>query len=228
MTVTWQSAAGCREFARDTSALYLAIIRLAHRGRACARVTESGALSEAIMRCPYLLITAIWLSVSITTPAWSDDPRQREDQLKAGYLFNFAKFVEWPASVPQDALTICFLGGAGVQQFLSTDAGSKRIGARGLVVRSLREHDTSNGCNVLYVDSALPSAALSSLNDNSAPILTVSDAKEFTRSGGIIALYTESNRLKFIVNVQNAQRAGLRISSNLLQLATLVEKGDPR
>jgi prepilin-type processing-associated H-X9-DG protein len=181
------------------------------------------------MRRPYLLIAAIVLSFSIATPAWSDDPaRQREDQLKAGYLFNFAKFVDWPASVPSDALTICFLGGAGVQQFLSTDAASKRIGTRGLVVRSLREHDTSNGCNVLYVDGSLSTTMPASLNDFSAPILTVSDSKDFTHSGGIIALYTESNRLKFIVNVQNAQRAGLRISSNLLQLASSVEKGDPR
>jgi hypothetical protein len=56
----------------------------------------------------------------------------------------------------------------------------------------------------------------------------VSDAKEFLRNGGIIELFTDENRLKFNINVDNAHRAGLRISSSLLQLAAAVEQEKPQ
>jgi hypothetical protein len=73
---------------------------------------------------------------------------------------------------------------------------------------------------MLYLDSALPPAvrALSDQTD----ALTVSNAKNFARSGGMIELFTENNRLRFIINLENAKRAGLRINPSLLQLAASV------
>jgi YfiR/HmsC-like len=175
------------------------------------------------------LLIALWGALS-TAPVWCDNAdaaQRREDQLKAGYLFNFAKFVEWPASTPNDALTVCFVGASGIQEALAMDSSDKRIGTRKLSVRSLHESEAPAGCNVLYVDAKLAEAVRSNVGSIQQPTLTVSDAKDFTRDGGIITLYTENNRLRFIVNVRNAQRVGLHISSNLLQLASTVEKAGP-
>jgi len=172
------------------------------------------------VRCRFLLI--LLLAMLSTALAADDSGARREDQLKAAYLFNFAKFVEWPANNGNQPLTVCFVGGVGVHDALASGIGNKRVGARPLAVRLLLDAGTLSGCNVLYVDSAV---AANSAPASGLAVLTISDAKAFARNGGMIELFAEDNRLRFKVNVENAERAGLRISSNLLQLAASVEKG---
>lgn len=153
---------------------------------------------------------------------------RREDALKAAYLFNFAKFVDWPGAA-DGTLTICFRGGRGVQLALSEDLANKRIGAHPLATRSLANGESGAACSVLYVAAdahrlhALPLAC-----EQALPVLTVSDAIGFVHKGGMIELFREGNRLRFNVNVVNARCAGIRISSSLLQLASVVEKGGER
>jgi hypothetical protein len=146
----------------------------------------------------------------------------REDQLKAAYLFNFVKFVEWPATrIADQALIVCFVGGSGVHDALASGIENKRVGERPLALRRLPDTESDAGCDVLYLESQ---ATASPTFAPKHPMLTISDAKAFASHGGIIELFAESNRLRFKINVDNAQRAGLRISSNLLQLAASVEK----
>jgi hypothetical protein len=157
--------------------------------------------------------------------AWAVDAA-RADDLKAAYLFNFAKLVEWPASSPADTLTICFVGATGVRDAFKRAAGEKQVGTRRIVVRPMVASAPRAGCDVLYLDAALtaqhmPESALSGA-------LTVSDAADFAAHGGMIELFAEGNRLRFNINLPSAQRAGLRISSSLLQLAAHIEKGGSR
>jgi hypothetical protein len=182
------------------------------------------------MRRGVTLLTALICAGSAT---WglaenADSTQRREDQIKAGYLFNFAKFVEWPPTKQIVNASLGVVGASGIQEALTADSTDKRIGARRLTVRSLRETDTPEGCNVLYVDAKAVAAVRSNGGAMQQAMLTVSDAKDFTHDGGIITLFTDKNRLRFIVNVENAQRAGLHISSNLLQLASSVEKAGAR
>jgi hypothetical protein len=159
-----------------------------------------------------------------------DAAARRESQLKAAYLFNFVKFVEWPLAQPGGPLTVCFVGGAAVREAFATGIENKRVGARRLYVRQLAgaaEH--TRGCSVLYVESATAGEGFENAHrtamEAKLPVLTVSDAQGFARNGGMIELFNESNRLRFNVNVDNAQKVGLRISSSLLQLAATVERG---
>lgn len=155
--------------------------------------------------------------------ARADDAISREDQFKAAYLFNFLKFVDWPAGTASDVLTVCFVGASGVEATLATGLESKRAGARRLAIRRIEPNASLQGCNVLYIDAnALPMR--SSLATQST--LTVSDATDFAQRGGIIELFTENKRLRFDINIDNAQKAGLRISSSLLQLAAQVRRGE--
>jgi hypothetical protein len=150
----------------------------------------------------------------------------RADELKAAYLFNFAKLVEWPASSSGDTLTICFLGASGVHEAFKRAAGEKQVGARRIVVRPMSASDPRAGCDVLYIDAALSGSQPA---ESAGPgALTVSDGPNFAARGGMIELFAEGNRLRFNINLPSAQRAGLRISSSLLQLAAHVEKGSPR
>jgi hypothetical protein len=165
------------------------------------------------------------LFVSFATAASGEDAPEvrREDALKAAYLFNFTKFVDWAGEAADAPLTLCIAGASNLRRALAADIASKRIGAHSVKVREVNAQEEAAGCSVLYVESLngpvkLPAA------DLRAPVLTVSDAAGFARQGGTIELFTEGNRLRFIVNVDNARRAGIRISSSLLQLASVVEK----
>lgn len=153
------------------------------------------------------------------------DAAVRENELKAAYLFNFVKFVDWPASAADEALTVCFIGGKGVYDALADGIEAKRVGTRHLAMRVLEKTTSVQGCNVLYVEAAVEPDPSRVANVAELPILTISDTKDFALNGGMIAMFTESNRLRFSINVGNAQKAGLRISSSLLQLAASVERG---
>jgi hypothetical protein len=148
------------------------------------------------------------------------DIEHREAEMKAAYVFNFLKFVEWSPRTPSDSLVVCFRGAEPVYRALAESTASKTIGTRRIVVRPVTG-DALAGCQVLYVEVAQPDAGMVGL---SSLALTIGDSREFTRAGGVIGLYTESNRLRFVVNVGNARRADLQISSNLLKLATSVEQ----
>ena len=95
-------------------------------------------------------------------------------------------------------------------------------GARYRVGKRLDRAAVSRAHDVLYLsESAGKNETL--LREARATALTVSDAADFTARGGVIRLFTEKNRLRFVINLDNAHRAGLRISSNLLRLASSVE-----
>jgi len=158
--------------------------------------------------------------VLATASVHADDVQRREDQFKAAYLFNFVKFVEWPARPASDTLTVCFLGGEGVQEALASGIDAKRVGTRKLIARQLEQPATVQNCEVLYADAASVDPSLGT----GLPVLTVSDAPQFAANGGMIELFTENHRLRFVINVANVHRAGLRISSDLLKLAASVQR----
>jgi hypothetical protein len=174
----------------------------------------------------WLIAFALGAVAACAVSAESPAP-QRLDRLKAGYLVNFVKFVEWPATAAADELTLCFIGAAGVRNALPADLSDRLIGGRRLTVRELNAGEPPAGCGVLYVDRTASTSYASALQTPTLPgagVLTVSDDSDFIRQGGVIALFTEDNRLRFSINVQNAQRAGLRVSSALLQLASSVDR----
>jgi hypothetical protein len=168
------------------------------------------------------------MAVVLCSTAWPDaTATRREDELKAAYLFNFVKFVEWPSAAGA-VITLCFVGGDGIRDALAAGTAGKKVANRPVQVRRLVQAQSAEGCSLLYLDAATLSENGSMLPRAAAMyVLTVSDIGEFTRNGGMIGLFTESNRLRFNVNVDNIRRARLRISSSLLELAASVEKAGP-
>lgn len=150
-----------------------------------------------------------------------------EDEVKAAYLFNFTKFVEWPAgafSGTSDPLNVCAAGDAGVLKAIEQAVTGERIEGRPLRFVAELPH-TPAACHVLYVgrgsgDDAARLAAASA----SAPVLTVGDSARFLEGGGIIAFVVEHRRVRFDVDLRSADRAGLRISSKLLRLARRIHQ----
>jgi hypothetical protein len=168
----------------------------------------------------------VLLAVTTAERALAEDAPSRLDQLMAGYVLNFTKFVEWPESSQSEELVICVAGNTGLYSALRSGAETVQVRSHRVTVRTVTDAPSAAGCHVLYIEPASP-LHLTQLG-TSAPVLTVSDGNGFAHSGGTIELFTQANRLRFIINLENARHAGLRISSNLLQLAASVEGGNAR
>jgi len=147
-----------------------------------------------------------------------------EPVLKAAFLYNFAKFAEWPAdAAPADPLTICVFGDAAIADALDDTVKGRAVDGRKAVVVRVKP-DGFRGCHVLYlagIDAKRAQALVDELKN--APVLTVGEREQFAQSAGIAALFVEQGRMRFAINVEAAQRCRLRISSRLLSLAKIVK-----
>ena len=144
--------------------------------------------------------------------------------LKAAFLYNFAKFAEWPVDAQASGpIAICVLGDAAVADALDATVQGKTIDGREVAVVRAKP-DGLRACHLLYV-SGLDQRRSQQIVDElkAAPVMTVSDRDRFAESGGVAAFFVEGGKMRFAINLDAAQRARLRISSRLLNLAKLVK-----
>jgi hypothetical protein len=146
-----------------------------------------------------------------------------EYQVKAAYLFNFLKFVEWPESAFPDPLAPIVIGIVGDDPFgeaLPQVVIGKTAQGRDLVIRKYRAGEDLRASHILFISASekrrLPQL-LASLHGSN--VLTVADFEGFLEEGGMIQLFSEDNRVRFAINVDAAVRAKLKLSSKLLTLA---------
>jgi len=149
-----------------------------------------------------------------------------EYQVKAAFLLNFTKFVEWPASAFEDArspISICIFGDDPFDGALNQLVEGELVNSRKVVVQKIRRTPAPKSCQVLFVGSA--EKAVSKLLSASGPaVLTVGEGDGFLRDGGMIAFVLDSRRVRFEINQTAAAGAGLTMSSRLLSVAKAVEK----
>jgi hypothetical protein len=147
-----------------------------------------------------------------------------ESTLKAAFLYNFAKFAEWPVDAPPtDPLTICVFGDTAIADALDETVKGRTIDGRKVVV-SRTTLDSIRTCHVVYITGFDAKRAQQIVDDlKNAPVLTVGDREQFAQGGGIAGLFVEQGRMRFAINVEAAQRCRLRISSRLLSLAKIVK-----
>jgi hypothetical protein len=148
-----------------------------------------------------------------------------EYQVKAAFLLNFARFVEWPPqnfSSPTDSIDVCILGPDPFGEALDEMVKDKVVSGRPLQVRRLREPAQAGGCELVFVNAIEARNKVHLSKELNWGMLTVSDGKDFARDGGIVTLVMQQNRVGFEINVDAADHAGLKISSKLLSLATIV------
>lgn len=145
--------------------------------------------------------------------------------IKAGYIYNFAKLVEWPAAARRgQPMVIGVLGNDAFAGVLDQVVHGKKIDERPLRVKRLHAKDVRDcGCQILFVAAAESGRAEEVIQAHGgAAVLTIAEAPDFASRGGIIALVLQDSKVRFIVNVDAAAQAALSISSRLLALATVV------
>jgi hypothetical protein len=146
-------------------------------------------------------------------------------ELKAAYLFNFAKFSTWPGLPDDSPLVLCLVGDQQVTSALTSLVRGQRVDGRSLEVSKLTAGARARSCQLLFVSASELAAAGALLESaRTLPILTVSDSEGFSRSGGMIELFAEGGRMRFAVNLDAVQQARVRMSSQLLAIAKIVHK----
>jgi hypothetical protein len=154
-------------------------------------------------------------------------PPSREYQVKAACLLNFVQFIQWPASAfpdPKTPISIGILGDDPFGNVLEQTFEGELIDGRPLGIRRSKRSQDLRGCHLIFISKSekdrLP-GLLESLSG--ASTVTVSDIDDFAQRGGVISFYLEEKKVRFEINVGAARRKELKISSQLLKRAKIVD-----
>ena len=149
--------------------------------------------------------------------------RPSRDEVEAAYLYNFGKFVRWPAASAPGPLVICVVAQDSLTQVLESLVGGEQSDRRQLAVKGGNEPGAVAGCSILFMGATEAKRADTFLAAAAGrPILTVSDAPEFLARGGTIQFVQVEDHVRFSVNLNAANRCGLSLSSELLKVAVSV------
>ena len=149
-----------------------------------------------------------------------------EPSLKAAFIYNFAKFTEWPQDAPAATFTACVLGDTAIRDALERIVKGRQLLDRPITVADVRADGKLQSCQLLYVAGVTPAQLAAILATvRGAPVLTISDIDDFARQGGIAQMFVENAKMRFDLNLEIARRSRLRLSSKLLVLAAHVLEG---
>ncbi|MEX2301722.1 MAG: YfiR family protein [Bryobacterales bacterium] len=175
-----------------------------------------------------MAFAALALALSLARPA-NAQPSNRgavgEYQVKAAFLYHFAKFVEWPASAKNgQTIEVCVLGSDPFGPALDFLLEDKTLQGKRFDVRRVNGTAEGQSCHVLFVafeDKHELQSVVQTLSGS--PVLTVGDSPDFSRAGGMIYLFVDESKVRFDINLAAAKHSGITISAALLRLARKVE-----
>lgn len=185
-----------------------------------------------LSRWPWLLLVT-FLALSCTL--WplpqkaTAAEKPSEYEVEAAYLFNFGKFVTWPATSGDSKapLTICVLGEDPLGSALHHIVSGEKIGDKPVLDKQISNMEEAAACSILYISSSEENHLTRILSSvKNAPVLTVSDIPDFLARGGIIQFVLRDNRVRFEVNLAPVKHDHLTLSSELLKVAASVQRGE--
>lgn len=173
-------------------------------------------------RAPLAAVALFALVALLLAPSALHAATAKEHQLKAGFLYNFAKFVEWPADKLDDAdagpLVIAVLADEAFNRELTKAVRDRFVKKHPVVVRRLLEADDLADVHLLFVGAGGEPELADSIRGRPG-LLTVGESAEFARLGGVITFVLVDDKVRFEINQAAGEAAGLKLSAQLLKLA---------
>lgn len=168
------------------------------------------------------LITLLLL-VLAAAPSLGRGATLTEYQVKAAFIFNFAKFIEWPPGAFPGEKAPYVLGVMGQNPFgklLEQMTSGKEVNGRPFIVKRLDQGQNFVDCHILFISSSESAKLKSILNSvRGAPVVTVSDIPGFGSQGGTIRLFLAGRKVRFEINAGAASSSNIKVSSQLLKLS---------
>jgi hypothetical protein len=179
------------------------------------------------MLIPVLLAPNFLFSTTVNAQA----SKPNASQVQAAYLYNFGKFIKWPADVAANqsgSFTICVLDQDPFGDTLKSALTGESVGGKPVAVKRLPRAQDATGCHILFINSAQGKdlrGILAALDDSS--VLTVSDMPDFSKRGGMIQFVFDGDRVRFEINLGSAEKSHLVLASELLKVAATVRPAGP-
>jgi len=186
-------------------------------------LSETHAARPGRRGAAHALAACLALLLAVFVPA----QQPSEYDVKAVYLLNFLKFVQWPDSAfasPDSPITICILGRDPFGSTIDSVVQDEQVEGRKVVVRRISEPPASHKACQLIFAAGNPRETAPLLASLRPGELTVGEGETFVREGGMIAFILENRRVRFDINRSAAEEAGLVLSSKLLSVARAVKK----
>jgi hypothetical protein len=174
----------------------------------------------------FALLTAVAVGGAFAIRAAAEP--NLEYRVKAAFLYNFAKFVAWPAEVfpaADSPVAFCLAGDDPFGELLESIINERKVEGRSISIRRLASDAPLAGCHLVFsseLDGARVARVLQHAGEANA--LTVGEADDFLSRGGMIRLFVEEGKVRFDISARSAEQVGLKISSQLLKLARNVER----
>ena len=171
---------------------------------------------------PIQSLSLVWLLAVGGVGARESQPS--EYQIKAAFLFNFAKYVEWPPAAFAEAASPIVIGILGENPFgddLARMIRDKTLNDHPLMIKEFHSPVEATNCHILFISTSEKARLAQVLEGlHGASVLTVGEMDRFTETGGMINFFAGGNKIRFQINVEAARSAGLKVSSKLLSLAS--------
>ena len=168
------------------------------------------------LTCCATLILFVCVTVTAQRPGTS------EESVKAAFLYNFTKFVDWPDTAfaqPSAPFVVCAFADAGFRKALESILANEQVRGRPVSIAAAGLEDIRS-CHLAYLGPADPERQARLLEAaKQAPVLTVGEGRRFLDQGGLIAFMLENDRVRFAISKRGADAAGLNVSSKLLRVA---------
>lgn len=148
---------------------------------------------------------------------------EREASLKAVFIYNFTKYVEWDTSGGERDFTIGVIGASPVTRSLYEIARTSTVKNRRMIIRVFSKPEEISGCQVLFIPKSLPYSLSSVLENTRKNVLTISEEAGYAKQGTAFNFIIQNDKLKFEANLKALSLAGLKVGVQLLKLATIVD-----
>jgi hypothetical protein len=177
-------------------------------------------------RATHRRVAGLLAAIFACGPIAAADVGSLEYGVKAAFLYNFVKFVEWPSTAfeaPDSPVAICVLGADPFGRTLDEIVQGERVESRPLLVRRV-DATAAASCHLLFVSSSERTRFAAILGAiDTRRVLTVAERLEFLGAGGHIAFYLEANRVRFAVNTDATGKSEFQVSSKLLRVARIYD-----
>ena len=173
----------------------------------------------------FIFITSILL-MSYTPVTNQDEANAQQYAFKAAFLFNFIEYIDWKNDTESGTFNFAVLGKSPITDQMQIIARDQRAKNKKINVKEYQKLDEIGFCYILFISEAFPIPVEEVVAKfQNKPVLIVTEKREGqVKNGPYINFFVESGKLKFEINLNTVNKAGIKISSQLLQHAIIVDE----